>query len=446
MQRLGRPVVPVLASGSATYLRRVIEAAGAGLYVEGTTVHPLPTAGRPGSRVGAGTAYVLFTSGSTGAPKGVPISYRNVDAYLSHVCARYPVTLGDRVSQNFDLTFDLSVFDVFLAWSSGGTLVVPSEQERLVPARFASARNLTHWFSVPSAVTMSDRLGLLRPAALPALRWSLFCGEPLTLAQARAWKRAAPHSVVENLYGPTELTVSCTEYRLPDREADWPRTHNGTVPIGRLYPDMEGRLLTAEGSAVPVAEDAEGELMVRGPQRFGGYVDPADNGGRFRPDPVAAVRAGQDGAEGARAMAGPLPEQLWYHTGDLVRSTRHGLLHLGRNDSQVKIRGYRVELREVEHAAQSVDGVEEAVVVAPTSPAGDRYLALFYVGRRVEDAQLRQKLSDCLPAHMWPLRFVSLDAIPLNRNGKVDRRALEERLGPHPARPGVRPATPASSS
>lgn len=121
---------------------------------------------------------------------------------------------GSRVSQTFDLTFDLSVFDMFTAWGGGATLVVPSREDLLAPVRFVAEKRLTHWFSVPSMVSYAQRLRSLRPGSMPTLRWSLFCGEPLTTHQATAWQRAAPGGVVENLYGPTELTISCAEYRL----------------------------------------------------------------------------------------------------------------------------------------------------------------------------------------------------------------------------------------
>ncbi|WP_342787010.1 AMP-binding protein [Streptomyces tailanensis] len=171
--------------------------------------------------------YILFTSGSTGTPKGVPIRHRNVSAYLDHVTARYGIGVGDRLSQTFDLTFDLSVFDLFAAWSSGATVVVPDRADLLAP-RFVARERITHWFSVPSVISLARRLRGLAPGSMPTLRWSLFCGEPLTTDQAATWQAAAPDSVLENLYGPTELTLSCTQYRLPATPAD-PLPANGTV-------------------------------------------------------------------------------------------------------------------------------------------------------------------------------------------------------------------------
>ncbi|MER7188453.1 AMP-binding protein, partial [Streptomyces hyaluromycini] len=283
-------------------------------------------------------AYIVFTSGSTGTPKGVPVLQRNAAAMLDHATARYGIGPGSRVSQTFDLTFDPTAWDMFTAWSTGATLVVPARSELVRPARFIRERRVTHWFSVPSVITYARRLRDLAPDSMPELRWTLFGGEPLTLEQAAAWREAAPGSVLENLYGPTELTVSCTQYRLPADPAHWPATANGTVPIGTPYPHLDALVLDDDGR-----EADEGELCLRGPQRFPGYLDPAENPGRFvRFDGDRAVVYGDREAPGA---------ELYYRTGDRVRRGADGaLLHLGRLDQQVKIRGHRVELGDIEAA------------------------------------------------------------------------------------------------
>ena len=167
-------------------------------------------------------AYIIFTSGSTGSPKGVPVLHSNVAAYLSHVVPRAEAGPGSRLSQAFELTFDVSVYDMFVAWGSGGTLVVPTRSQLLSPVKLINAQRLTHWFSVPSVVSFAARLGTLAPNSMPTLRWSLFAGEQLPLALASKWRAAAPHSTMENLYGPTEVTVTCAEYRLPRDPSEWP--------------------------------------------------------------------------------------------------------------------------------------------------------------------------------------------------------------------------------
>ena len=164
-------------------------------------------------------AYLLFTSGSTGRPKGVGVTHANATAFLHAVGERYDFGPDDRFSQTFDMTFDLSVFDMFVAWSAGGCLCVPTQRQLIKPGRFIEDHELTVWFSVPSTGVFMRRLGELKEGRYPSLRWSLFCGEPLPVAVADAWARAAPASTVENLYGPPKRRspVRSTAGGLADR-------------------------------------------------------------------------------------------------------------------------------------------------------------------------------------------------------------------------------------
>ncbi|GAA3266053.1 amino acid adenylation domain-containing protein [Dactylosporangium vinaceum] len=359
-------------------------------------------------------AYTLFTSGSTGVPKGVPIRHRNVGPYLRHCVERYAVGPGCRLSQTFDLTFDPSVFDLFVAWSAGATLVVPQPDEILQPARFVRDKRITHWFSVPSVVSLARRMRQLRPNSMPDLRWSLFAGEQLTLDQAAAWAAAAPGSTVENLYGPTELTITCVGYRLAAEVAAWPRTSNGTVPIGRPYPHLEGIALAEDGR---VGDD--GELCVRGPQRFDGYLDPAHDVGRF-----VTVRDGLSVPSTA-----PTPASTdWYRTGDRVRLEDGAWVHVGRIDDQIKVSGYRIELAEIEAVLRGHPGVLDAVVLA--LPDGNDSVALqaLYCGDGVEEADVAMTLQRQLPSYMLPGRYLRVDGFPVNASGKVDRSRLAAEL------------------
>jgi amino acid adenylation domain-containing protein len=402
----------------------VIDEAGAAEAVAGTGAAALPLVGAWRERLPEpweepydgdpdAVAYLLFTSGSTGTPKGVPIRHRNVAAYLAHCVERYAVTPGCRLSQTFDLTFDPSVFDLFVSWSTGATLVVPSEAEVLTPARFVTAKRITHWYSVPSVVSLARRLRGLRPGAMPDLRWSVFAGEQLTLAQARDWAAAAPNSVLENAYGPTELTVTVTAYRLPSDPGSWPDTSNGTVPIGRPHDRLDAVLVTEDGR---VGED--GELCVRGGQRFDGYLDPAHDRGRFfRGETSFAVADGT-----------PLPAD-WYRTGDRVRREDGELVHIGRLDDQVKIRGYRIELGEIEAVLRAQPGVREVVVVAAAAPGGQTTLHALYTGTPADAAELTAAVARRLPEYMVPSATHHVDTFPVNASGKVDRRRLAKELG-----------------
>lgn len=361
-------------------------------------------------------AYVLFTSGSTGTPKGVPILQRNIGTYLSHVISRYEVGPGSRLSQAFDLTFDASVHDLFVAWGAGGTLVVPRRSQLLAPVKLINSAQLTHWFSVPSVASFAARTGTLVSGAMPTLRWSVFGGEPLPMTLARAWQSAAPASTLENLYGPTEITISCTGYRLPRSPEDWPTPTNGTVPIGTCHPSTELLLLDEDGRP-----GHEGELCVRGPQRFPGYLDPANDIGRF-------VVLDEDGTAHDH-LGGALTDEHWYRTGDRATVQDGQLVHLGRLDHQVKIRGHRIELGEIEGRLREQAGVRDAVVVAVAGPDGDDDLEAAVTGAGDDPERIRSALGERLPPYMLPRRITVFDELPLNRNGKIDRRALGATLG-----------------
>ena len=378
----GEALLPALAAGLG------------GVTVVGEPVGPPLREPRPAGP--DDVAYILFTSGSTGRPKGVPVLHRNVDAYLRFVTERYGFTRHDVFSQTFDLTFDLAMFDLFAGWGSGGTLVsVPASAYSAIE-RFLTDEGVTVWFSAPSLISLARRLRGLAPGSMPTLRWSLFCGEPLLAHNAQAWQAAAPGSVVENLYGPTELTISCSVHRW-DPERSPALCVNDVVSIGTLHPGM--RHLIHEPQGAPGAET--GELCVTGDQMFPGYLDPADDEGRF---------VDRDG-------------ERWYRTGDVVRRLEGGeLAYLGRRDHQVKIGGVRVELAEVESGLRRVDGVRDAVAVVV-----DGELLAFCLGERRPAAALAGDLAVFQQRVLIPRRFVFLDEFPLNPNRKIDRKALAAR-------------------
>lgn len=429
--RMGATVVPLNPAAPARRNREIAEAAGVEVVLAGpdgepeaglaagpwTALRPSPDelAGRPDVPGDAeDLAYILFTSGSTGTPKGVPIRHDNLAEYLAYTTERYGIGPGCRLSQTFELTFDPSVFDMFVTWCTGATLVVPRPGQVLDPVGYVTGRGITHWFSVPSVVALARRLRRLPPGSMPGLKLSLFAGEQLLLDQALAWSRAAPASVLENVYGPTELTVTCTGYRLPANHDAWPTTPNDTVPIGFPYPHLEHVVLDEAG--LPATD---GELCVRGPQRFPGYLDPADDAGRF----VAF-----DGTGPARRYDGRdrLTPAHWYRTGDRVKAgDAYGLVHLGRLDNQIKLHGYRVELGEIEAALRRHPHLEDAVVLATHDGPGRVELQAFYTGRPLDPAELIRLLQDRLPPYMVPTRYAHVIQFPLNANGKIDRKRLE---------------------
>src|SRR5437763_2256047 len=272
----------------------------------------------------ASPAYLLFTSGSTGMPKGVPISQGNVRSYVDYICQRYQVNEHDRFSQQFDLTFDLSAHDMFMCWERGAALYCVPEKSVMAPAKFIRDHQLTMWFSVPSVAGLLSKMRLLPPGCFPSLRCSLFCGEPLPAAYAQSWQEAAPNSIIENLYGPTEATIAIAHYRWESPES-FRECVNGLVPIGQIFQGQQFRVTDPQGKSASFGDG--GELCLAGSQVATGYWNNSDKTRQH------FVRL--PGAD----------DHLWYRTGDLVKQDEKGnLCFLGRIDHQVKIRGFRVEL------------------------------------------------------------------------------------------------------
>jgi D-alanine--poly(phosphoribitol) ligase subunit 1 len=355
-------------------------------------------------------AYLLYTSGSTGAPKGIQVRNRNVMSYLRSVAERYAPSPEDRFSQLFDLTFDLSVHDMFLCWGAGATLYCPPARAKFAPRDFVRRHELTMWFSVPSTAAMMMGLRMLRPGDFPTLRLSLFCGEALPRQLAAAWAAAAPNSVIENLYGPTEATIAITAYRLPT-EPDALDRLPALAPIGMALPGQHAMLVDLDGQ--PTSGDGDGELCLAGSQVTDGYWR--------RPDLTAQrfVRYPWDDAE-----------RIWYRTGDRARWTAdHGLVFLGRLDRQVKIAGYRIELDEIEAILQRVAGTNGAAIAWPISPDGLARGIIGFVGETdVSDATILEHCRRVLPSYAVPAAIHRVEAWPVNSNGKTDHAQLRRIL------------------
>ncbi|WP_257001980.1 AMP-binding protein [Streptomyces sp. WZ.A104] len=362
-------------------------------------------------------AYLLFTSGSTGQPKGVPILHRQFSPYLEHNIPRYEIGPGSRLTQVFGLTFDAHAFDLFATWGGGGTLVVPTAADLYSPVDFIVERELTHWFSVPSVVREAQRLGNLPLGRCVTLKHSLFGAEPVTVQHVALWREVAPNSAIHNMYGPTEVTICCSNHLLTGPSSSWAEFSGGTVPIGTMYPGMEGVLLDEDGR-----EADEGELCVRGPQRFDGYLDPRENTGRF-------LRYEEGGRATVYDGSGPLTDRHWYRTGDRVRREGGVMVHCGRLDQQVKIRGHRVEIGEVEAVVRRHPAIVDVAVIALPTAEGETELVAAYAGRETDPARFDAWLREQVPLHMVPARITRLDGLPLNDNGKTDRNALARILG-----------------
>ena len=345
------------------------------------------------------TAYMMFTSGTTGTPKGVRVLERNLLAYLDGIAPIAAIGPDDRATHFFDLSFDLSVHDIFVTLTAGAELCVLPKTLSMAVAEFARSRRLTHWFSVPSLATFCDRLGQLTPAALPYLRTALFCGEALAVSVMRRFREAAPQTRIWNIYGPTEATIAFTAYEVKEPDG---LDGMAVVPIGLPIGREKIRLVALDDPEQPGAA----ELCLGGLQVAPGYMNnPEQNASRFME---------RDGLR-------------WYRTGDVVRlSDEHGVLFLGRVDDQVKISGYRVELLEIDAALRlAAETPEVAALPWPVSPSGQADQVVgFVVNSTVSQAEIRKRCRAQLPAYMVPRKIVVLDRLPLTVSGKIDRKAL----------------------
>ncbi len=372
-----------------------------------------PAGSAPRAEAGADdVAYILYTSGSTGEPKGVTLTHRNALAFVDWAVERFAVGPQDRLSSHAPLHFDLSIFDLYAAVTAGATLVLVPAQASVFPsqlARFIAESQISVWYSVPSILTMLALRGGLAETSLPHLRTVLFAGEVFPTKHLRRLMGLLPGAAFVNLYGPTETNV-CTYYEVPSPAED----RDDAIPIGRAIDGVDAFAVTDEGA---LAEPGEvGELHVGGPTVMRGYWGDGERSERaLVPDPR--------GGEGAV-----------YRTGDLVVEDPAGdFLFLGRRDSQVKSRGYRIELGEIERALEAHEAVVECAVVAiPDDLVTNRIKAFVAVREPVEGSELARFCAQRVPRYMVPESFALQDALPKTSTGKIDRRRLAGAAQPEP--------------
>jgi amino acid adenylation domain-containing protein len=350
-------------------------------------------------------AYLLFTSGSTGTPKGVAVTQANARAFVDVNLAHYGIEEDDRIALCAELTFDASVFDLFVGWEAGACVCCVPRHALINPGSFIREAGVTIWDSVPSIASFMRRLGAAKPGAYPGVRLTLFGGEALTADLARDWARATPNGIVENTYGPTEATVHCLAHTW-DPESGAHEAVNGMVPIGR--PLAGTTAIVVDARLREVAPGDDGELLVSGPQVVPGYWE----------DPGRTAEA---------FVVPPGRSEVFYRTGDRVRAPSGDgpVAYLDRIDNQIQVLGNRVELGEVEAALRDVPGVDEAAAVGwPPTPGGAGGLVAFAAGPAVDPARARALLADRLPDYMLPRAVIRLDSLPRGASGKLDRRAL----------------------
>lgn len=402
---LSRGPANVLFPGVASSSDRTVEG-GKRIKLSGRDALPVfDPADKPAEVSAEHTGYIIFTSGTTGVPKGVMIPAGAVAHFLDAMQSQYGVEPTDRVAGVTEITFDLSVFDIFATLKFGAALLVVPPTQMMAPSSFIQRHSPTIVFTVPSIAANLQRMKLLAPNSLPSLRYSFFAGEPLPVASASFWKAAAPNSVVDNLFGPTEATVVCIGQRFRGPENATPK--RGVVATGKAFPGMEAAIVDPVSLSFLLNEQ-QGELLLCGPQLSSGYFGDAETTQKRYP-----------------TLAG----KRWYRTGDLAyRDSSEVFHHLGRIDNQVKVLGLRVELEEIEAHLREVYETDSVAAIAwPVEHGSASGIVAFISGRiGTDDPTLRAQIKKRLPSYMVPSSIRQIDSIPLNANGKIDRKALAE--------------------
>ncbi|HJJ38838.1 MAG TPA: amino acid adenylation domain-containing protein [Methanocorpusculum sp.] len=346
--------------------------------------------------------YILFTSGSTGIPKGVSITHRSVLNYIEWACRTFSFTEKDSFANQAPFYFDNSILDIYCAVKSGAELCITPANLFAQPVpllKYLKEHQITTIFWVPSALVVPAKLKAFRNVDISAsLRRVLFCGEVMPARQLNIWRQYLPDVLYANLYGPTEITDACTCYIVN-------RTISDTEPvsIGKPIDNVEILLLNDEnGVLCEAAEGKTGEICVAGVCLSPGYYN--------NPEKTAEVFVTYRG-------------KRIYKTGDLARLGSDGnLIYISRKDFQIKHLGHRIELGEIEAAA---DSVPEITLSCALYDDEKHKIILFAEGDTTPE-KCGSSLKELLPEYMIPNKIIIMDKIPINCNGKIDRTLLKE--------------------
>ncbi|MDE5933358.1 MAG: amino acid adenylation domain-containing protein [Lachnospiraceae bacterium] len=350
--------------------------------------------------------YVLFTSGSTGVPKGVTITHRSVIDYIDWVTETFDITEADSFGNQAPFYFDNSILDIYSTLKSGATTyIIPKNlfAQPVLLLEYLKEKKINTIFWVPSALIVVAKLKAFRNVDLSdTLKRVLFCGEVMPNRQLNIWRKFLPDVLYANLYGPTEITDACTYY-IVDREF----SDDEPLPIG--IPMANTDILVLNEKDEPVAGEEIGELCVRGTSlSMGYYNNPEKTKEAFVQNPLNPY----------------VPETI-YRTGDLVKYNEYGeIIYLSRKDFQIKHMGHRIELGEIETAVSSLAEISLCCCLYDEKK---QKIVLFLEGE-LEKTYINERISKLVPEYMLPNKVVSLEKMPINANGKIDRVKLKELL------------------
>ena len=348
--------------------------------------------------------YVLFTSGSTGVPKGVTINHRAVIDYIDWVTETFDITEKDSLGNQAPFYFDNSILDIYSTLKTGATTyIIPKTlfAQPVLLLEYLKEKKINTIFWVPSALIVVAKLKAFKNVDLSdTLRRVLFCGEVMPNKQLNVWRRFLPDVQYANLYGPTEITDACTYY-IVDREF----SDEEPLPIGFPMPNTDILVLNEENE--PVTGEEPGELCVRGTSlSMGYYKNPEKTKEAFVQNPLNQA----------------VPE-LIYRTGDVVKYNERGeIIYLSRKDFQIKHMGHRIELGEIETAVSSLPEISLNCCLYDEK----RQKIVLFIEEELEKAYINKKISHLLPEYMLPNKVVRVEKMPINANGKIDRVKLKE--------------------
>ncbi len=424
----GQPYVPVAADIPPQRLQHIAASLGQGhlvtcpalvpnlegLTLDGFTVHLLEdlTAFPPDEagaldRVSRVTdtdpIYIMYTSGSTGVPKGVTIPHRGILDYAAWLEETFPFDETTVLGNQSAFYFDNSTLDIFTMLRTGAKMVIIPEVLFRFPAKlpaFVEEQHINAIFWVPTVMIAVANSGVLEQRTMPELKTILFCGEVMPNRQLNQWRRSHPDALYANLYGPTEITDVCTCYIVDRDFAD-----ADPLPIGRACRNMRTLILTEDNR--PAAPGETGELCILGSGLALGYWNAPELTRRaFVQNPLCTAY-----------------DERMYRTGDLAYEDKDGrIMFVGRRDAQIKLRGNRIELGEIETAAKSLAAVENACVLF--DPEAQEIVLFVQTAEKLALRRLNLELRKRLPAYMLPGRLVCMEALPLTPNGKLDRVGL----------------------